>query len=103
MEGAIFRNILEYVSDAHFYTGEKNAKSFQIDIEELRNYLVNWRKRFTRWFKDEWLNELDELVKLDLKICETQYGSYFALLTPDEVSSKTKKFLEFDRINEPFD
>ncbi|MGE7944884.1 hypothetical protein ACQKNB_22800 [Lysinibacillus xylanilyticus] len=102
LEGAIFRNILEYVSSAHFYTDEKKAESFQIDIEELRNYLVNWRKRFNRWFNDEWLYELDELEKLELKICETQYGSYFALLTPDEARSKTKKFLNFDRINEPF-
>ncbi|MEK4424984.1 hypothetical protein [Solibacillus sp. FSL K6-1523] len=102
LEGAIFRNILEYVSSAHFYVDEKNAEFFQIDIEELRNCLIDWRKKFHQWFKDEWLEELDDLVKMELKNCETRYGSYFALLTPDEASSKTEKFLGFDRINEPF-
>lgn len=102
IEGAIFRNILEFVSDSLFYVDASKAESYQLNIVEIRQYLLNWRRRFDKWFNKSWLEELDEFIKLKFKICHTKYGNYYALLTPEEADEKIKKYLDFDLINKTF-
>jgi len=102
LEGAIFRNILEFVSNSYFYINSSEAKSYQLNVSETRNYLVDWRNRFDKWFNVMWLKELDELIKLDFKYCHTQYGDYYALITPEEAGKKIEKYINFDLINKTF-
>ena len=102
IEGAIFRNILEFISNSCFYISPSEAKSYQLSITETRDFLLDWRNRFDKWFDVSWLKELDEFIKLDFKLCNTKFGNYYALITPEEASKKIEKYLNFDLINKPF-
>ncbi|MBM4764704.1 hypothetical protein [Bacillus sp. B15-48] len=55
--------------------------------------------RFERWFDASWIVEIERLAHLDLKICHTQYGDYYALLTPEEANEKIIKYLDFEMLN----
>lgn len=102
LESAIFRNILEYVSDSNFYCNADEGKTYQIGILELRKLLNDWKNKFINWFDDEWIGELSTLSKLELKLCITEYGSYYALITPEEAEKKIEKYLKFPFINKRF-
>lgn len=102
LEAAIFRNILEYVSDSCFYINENEAESYQIGIDELRELLNNWINKLKKWLDISWINELEELKKLEFKHCHTDYGDYYALITPKEANDKIKKYLKFDLLDKTF-
>lgn len=102
LESAIFRNILEYVSDSCFYKNEDEAESYQIGIVELRELLNDWINKLKKWLDRSWINELEELKTLEFKYCHTDYGDYYALLTPKEVNDKIKQYLNFDSLDKTF-
>ncbi|MCL6456430.1 MAG: hypothetical protein K6T85_00340 [Gorillibacterium sp.] len=100
IEGAIFRSILEFLSNSYFYINPNEAKSYQYSAVEIREFLSDWRSRFHKWFEASWLRELDELLQMDLKLCRTKHGDYYALLTPEEANEKIVKYLNFDMLDQ---
>lgn len=102
LEGAIFRNILEFVSDSCFYIDEDDAESYQISIDELRALLSDWINKLRGFFQEAWVRELEKLQSLDFKYCHTDYGDYYALLTPKEAKDKIKHYLDFNLLDKTF-
>lgn len=103
-EEALFRQVLEFCCDCNFYIGE--GKSYQMDLHEARVNLTNWRNKFERWFKKEWLAEVDLILRVPLKFyedpCQKSGKGYYVLITPEECEHLIKKYLDFDLINKTF-
>lgn len=102
LEGALFRHILEFVSDCNFYT--LSGKSYQMDCESAKRYISEWIDKFGQYFKPEWNSELEKILSLDLKYYkETRYPKvnfgYETFLTPEESEKLITKYLIFDKID----
>jgi hypothetical protein len=100
IEGAMFRQILEFASQNNFYS--ENGQPWEMSILEAKKHLINWKKRFDKWFKKEWIYELDKLINSDLNYYEHNYGGYYVLITPDEAKDKIEKYLSFSFLNKSF-
>ncbi len=91
-EEALFRHILEYVSESN------------IDcIDEAKEHILNWKNAFGRYFKTEWNNEIENILSLELKqYKEIRFKvnyTYNVLLTPQEVELLIQKYIFFDRMD----
>ncbi|MCB2362148.1 hypothetical protein [Clostridium estertheticum] len=104
IEAAVFRQILEFASQNNFNLEE--CKSWEMDVQMAKKHLVNWKNKFKKWFKKEWINELDKLISSDLKYYENKFarhtGRYYVFITPEEANEKIEKYLNFDLLNKPF-
>ena len=65
-EDAVFRQIIDYVSDSNFYLINEEAKSYQVSDEELQIQLEGWKNNFRVILKDEYINIIDNLRGLSL-------------------------------------
>lgn len=102
-EDAIFRQIIEYVSDSNFYLIKEEAESYQVSEEELKIQLEGWRNNFEGILNDEYINIIAELRKLSLKHIKCQYGEWYALLTLEEQDELIDKYIKFDLIDNGFE
>lgn len=102
-EDAIFKQIIEYVSDSNFYLIKGEAKSYQVSQEELKIQLENWKNRFKGILNNDYLNIFDKLKELSLKHIKSQYGEWYALLTLEEQDELIEKYIKFDLIDEEFE
>lgn len=102
LEEAIFRHILDFVSDCNFYTS--NGKSYQMDCDSAKECLLEWRNKFGSYFKSDWINEIDKILTLNLKhYKETRFPTvnleYETFLTPQEAEELIQKYLKFDKMD----
>ncbi|MEH7353853.1 hypothetical protein V7150_09765 [Neobacillus drentensis] len=100
IEAAIFRQILEFVSQNNFF--HEVGQSWEMSIFDAKRHLKNWRTRFKKWFKKEWNDELDKLITLDLKYYSHNSGGYYVLITPEEAKEKIERYLNFNLLNKSF-
>ncbi|MHC1686070.1 MAG: hypothetical protein AB6733_24600 [Clostridiaceae bacterium] len=104
IETAIFRQILEFVSQNNFYV--ENKKQWEMDIVAAKKHLSNWKNRFEKWFKKEWIDELDNIISLDLKLYKHKFerytSEYYVFITPEEANEKIEKYLNFSLLNKTF-
>lgn len=100
-EAAIFRHILEFASQNNFYIGSGN--SWEMDIAKARVLLSAWKKRFFEWFKEEWNEEIDKLLTLELKYYKpNKSNGFYVLITPEEADDLIDKYLKFDLLGKSF-
>lgn len=99
-EGALFRQILDFASQSNFYITD--GKSWQMDLETARRYLLNWKSKFSKWFKNEWISEIERIICLDLKYYQYSKGGYYVLITPEEYEMLIKQYLDFNLLNKSF-
>lgn len=102
-EDAIFRQIIEYVSDSNFYVDESKAKSYQISETELAQLLEKWKNCFKDILNENYIQIIDNISKLRLKNIESQYGDWNALLTLDERKELLNKYIKFDLLDKEFE
>jgi len=101
-ESALFRHILEFVSESNFYVS--NGNTYQIDSDTAKKYISEWKNKFGQYFKPEWNDEIEKILSLDLKyykeirLPKANYG-YEVFLTPQESEQLINKYLKFDKIN----
>ncbi|KNY27554.1 SMI1/KNR4 family protein [Pseudobacteroides cellulosolvens] len=96
-EGALFRQILEFASHSNFYVDD--GKSWQMDLVSAREHLLNWKNRFEKWFKKEWISEIEKIISLDLKYYQYAKSGYYVLITPEECNILTKRHLDFELLD----
>lgn len=101
-EDAIFRQIIEYVSDYNFYIHKDEAESYQISEAELKEYLQQWKESFQGILKEEYLVEIEKLSQLKLKYTESAYGKGYTLLSIKEQEALIDKYIKFDLLDEEF-
>ena len=102
-EDAIFRQIIEYVSDSNFYLSKDKAKSYQVSEDELKIQLENWKKSFKGILNNEYINIIDNLSKLNLKYTKSKYGEWYALLSMEEQDELIEKYIKFNLLDEEFE
>lgn len=102
-EDAVFRQIIEYVSDSNFYLIKEAAKSYQVSEDELKIQLEGWKNNFRGILNDEYINIIDKLSGLSLKHIKCQYGEWYALLTLEEQNELIDKYIKFDMIDDEFE
>ena len=102
-EDAIFRQIIEYVSDCNFYVDKSKAKSYQISEMELMQCLKEWKNYFKGLLNDNYLEIIDDLSELRLKHTESQYGEWYALLTLEERDELLSKHINFELLDKEFE
>lgn len=102
-EDAIFRQIIEYVSDSNFYLIKEEAESYQVNEDELKMQLEGWKNSFRGILNDEYINIIDKLSELSLKHIKCQYGEWYALLTLEEQDELIDKYIKFDMIDDEFE
>lgn len=102
-EDAVFRQIIEYVSDSNFYLIKEEAESYQVSEEELKIQLEGWKNNFRGILNDEYINTIDKLSGLSLKHIKCQYGEWYALLTIEEQDELIDKYIKFDMIDDDFE
>lgn len=102
-EDAIFRQIIEYVSDSNFYFIKEEAKSYQVNEEELKIQLEGWKNSFKGILNDVYIDIIDKLSKLSLKYIKCQYGEWYALLTLEEQDELINKYIKFDMLDKEFE
>lgn len=102
-EDAIFRQIIEYVSDSNFYLIKEEAKSYQVSEDELKIQLKNWKKSFQGILNSEYLNIFDKFSKLKLKYTKSKYGEWYALLSMEEEDELIEKYIKFDLLDDEFE
>ncbi len=100
-ESALFRHIIEFVSEANFYSSQ--GESYQMGIAEAKTNIANWRNKFGNYFKPEWNLEIEQILSLELKKCvddrcKKSY-EYEAFITYQEADAIIKKYLYFDKID----
>lgn len=104
IEEALFRQILDFSSHSNFYV--EQGDSYQMSLDEARFYLTGWKLKFGKWFKEEWLSEIDRLLCMELKFYKypsKEMGEgHYVLITPEECDYLTKKYLYFDLIDRNF-
>ncbi|WP_160685612.1 hypothetical protein [Clostridium sp. C2-6-12] len=104
IEAAIFRQILEFVSQNNFYYEDK--KEWEMDEITAKKHLINWKNKFKKWFKKEWIDELDDIISKDLKLYEHKFdryiSKYYVFITPEEANEIIEKYIDFDLINKSF-
>lgn len=101
-EDAIFRQMIEYVSDYNFYINEEEAESYQVSEEELKEQLQQWKESFQGIIKKEYLVEIDRLSQLKLKYIKSDYGEGYTLLSVEEQEAMIEKYIKFDLLEEEF-
>ncbi len=103
-EAAVFRHILEFASKNNFCIDV--GESWEMDLKMARNHLSNWKSKFGRWFAPEWLSEINRLMTLDIKLHQVgkypSEGDFYLLITPEEYSELTKKYLAFNLFDQTF-
>ena len=102
MQDAILKHIIEYVSDSNFYLGEKEAECLEISEKELKELLYNWSEKFQGIIKDEYIDIIKDLSKLNLKKVTSIYGEWYALLSLEECCELVDKFTGFELENKEF-
>lgn len=102
-EDAIFRHIIEYVSDSNFYLIKEEAKSYQVGEEKLKQQLATWRKKFPGILNNEYLGIIDMLSQLNLKYTKNKYGEWYALLSMEEQDELIEKYIRFDLLDDEFE
>lgn len=102
-EDAVFRQIIEYVSDSNFYLIKEDAESYQVDEEELKIQLNGWKNKFSGILNIEYINIIDKLSKLSLKHIKCRYGEWYALLTLEEQDKLIDKYIKFDKMDDEFE
>ena len=101
LEAALFRHILEFVSQNNFCINE--GESWQITIEKTRVLLREWKKRYFKWFKEEWIQEIDNLLNLDFKMYKpNKSDGFYVLITPEEAERLINKYIKFDLFERSF-
>lgn len=101
-EDAIFRQIIEYVSDSNFYINKGTSESYQVSESELMRQLETWQTCFDGILNKKYLGVIRRLRKLNLKYVKCQYGEWVALLTLDEREELLNKYIKFDLLDEEF-
>lgn len=99
-EGALFRQILDFASHSNFYIDSR--KSWQMNLKEARKHLLNWQRKFEKWFEKDWISEIEKLINSDLKYYQYPKGGYYVLITPEECNVLVDKYLNFDLLNKNF-
>lgn len=102
-EDAIFRQIIEYISDSNFYVCESKAKSYQISETKLTQLLEIWKNGFKEILNDNYIQIIDNVSKLRLKHTKSQYGEWEALLTLDEKNEILNRYIKFDLLDKEFE
>lgn len=82
---------------------KENAKSYQINEDELKIQLEGWKNSFKGILNDEYIDIIDKLSELSLKHIKCQYGEWYALLTLEEQDELIDKYIKFDMIDEEFE
>jgi len=101
-EAALFRHILEFVSESNFYT--LGGESYQIDCISAKRYISEWRNKFGQYFDPEWNKEIEKILLLDLKdYKDTRLSKvnleYEVFITPEETETLITKYILFDKID----
>lgn len=94
-EDALFRQILEFVSDDNFYISEDEMESYQISEKELKEQLVEWKEKLKDILSDRYLAELEKLTKLNLKCVSDENYQWYALLTGEELNEIKRKYMPY--------
>lgn len=99
-EASLFRQILDFVSHANFYIN--NPKTWQKNDEEAKKIILNWNNKLNKYFRKEWVLEIEKILSLDLKYYTYPKGEYYLYITPDEKNEIVNKYLKFDLLNKEF-
>lgn len=102
-EDAILRQIIEYVSSSNFYLFEDEAESYQINENELKIHLEEWKNKLSGIINAEYISIIEKLSELSLKHIKCQYGEWYALLTLEEEEELINKYIKFDLFEEEFE
>ena len=103
MEDAIFRQIIEFVSDSNFYRNVREAKSYQIGERELKKILKQWALCFDGILKEEYLSLIKRLEQMQLKCVKSKYGEWEALLTLNEKNAILDQYIKFEFLDCEFE
>lgn len=101
-EAAVFRHILEFVSESNFYT--LRGESYQIDCESAKRYILEWRNKFGQYFNPEWNKEIEKILSLNLKNYKDirlprVNLEYEVFITPEETEKLINKYIMFGKID----
>lgn len=103
MEDTILRNIIEYVSSAHFYIKKENALSFQKSESNLKSLLLSWKKRFDGLLCDDYIDLIDYFTTLKLKDFNHKIGGdWCALISYEERAALIDNYISYDMIDKEF-
>lgn len=94
-EDALFRQILDFVSNDNFYIDENEMEDYQISEKELKEQLTEWIEKLSGIIKDEYIDEIKKLCSLKLK--NVSYGNYewYALLSNEEEEELRRKYMPY--------
>ena len=93
---ALFKHIIEFVSGDNFYLKKNEATSYQMDSNTLKNYLKEWQQKLSGFFTENQLMVLNKLNKRELFVCDTKFGRWCVLISPQEANCIINKYIKFD-------
>lgn len=98
IEAAMFRQILEFVSQANFY--KNKVCSWKMNELQAKKHLNNWKLKLNKYFKEEWITEIDNFIKSNLKYyIDNNNNGYYVFITKEEADKKIEEYLNFPLIN----
>ena len=103
-EGALFRQVLEFTSSCNFEPLEEGGSFFT--LEDARRQLSLWRNQLNFLFHPEWVDVIDHLMTLPLKL-EQQFDKpseydYKVLISPNETLETFQKLVPWGLTNTSF-
>ena len=91
---ALFKHIIEFVSGDNFYLKKNEATSYQMDSNTLKNYLKEWQQKLSGFFTENQLMVLNKLNKRELFVCNTKFGKWCVLISPQEANCIINKYIK---------